>query len=211
MNKEKIINNLSFVIGVITVVLIAVFHKNLVISGVSAGVGAVLYGICIMFNKNSSGYLFFSLGISLSASLILFNYNVLDKGDAVTFMICLSTFLLMAVTLIFMYLNKKEIEKVYNIVVKGEVVDLIRNPNTNKEYYQVIYQYELDGKVYNVGTPDYVSKFIPKIGDSINIFIDPLDHANAFFEKSKTEKVYNIGLCTFFMIASLIIVITLFI
>lgn len=211
MNKEKIINNISFVIGVITLILIALFHNHLIISGIAAGVGSVLYGVCIMINRNSSGYLFFSLGLSLSFALILFDCGFLDKGDSVTFMICLSTFLLMAVTLIFMCLNKKEIAKIYSLVVEGEVIDLVKNPNTTKEYYQVIYQYKVGDEVYKVGTPDYINRFIPKLGDKIKIYIDPNDHANTFFEKTKPEKIYNIGLCTFFMIASLIIVITLFI
>lgn len=210
MNKEKIFSNLSFIIAVITIILIAFFHNNIAIIGVIGGIGGFLYGICLMINKNSTGYLFTSLGISLAASFLLYNYEKFDKGDAVTFMICESTFLLMLITLIFMYINNKELFKLYNMSVEAEVIDLVKNPNTTKEYYQVMYQYELDGKAYVVGTPGFINKSIPNIGDKKKIYVDSNDYANVYFDKTMKEKIYNIGLCSFLMIASLIIVITLF-
>lgn len=210
MNKEKIFSNLSFAIAVLTIALIAIFHSNITIIGVVAGVGGFLYGLCLMVNKNSSGYLFTSLGISLAASFLLYNCKILDKGDSVTFMICASTFLLMAITLIFMYINNKELFKIYNMDIEAEVVDLIKNPNTTKEYYQVMYQYEVDEKVYTVGTPGFINKSIPNIGDKKKLYVDSSDYANVYFDKTMKEKIYNVSLCAFFMVASLIIAITLF-
>lgn len=210
MNKDKVFSNLGFCVVVVTIILIAIFHNNISIIGLIGGIGGFLYGICLIVNKNSSGYLFTSLGISLACSFLLYNYKVFDRGDAVTFMICASTFLLMVITLVFMYINNKALFKMYNMQIDAEVVDLIKNPNTTKEYYQIIYQYELDGKVYSVGTPGFVNKNIPNIGDKKKVFVDSTDYANVYFDKSMKEKIYNVGLCAFFMIAALIITITLF-
>ncbi len=211
MNKEKLLNNLAFSIGVITIVFIAIFRNNIFIEGIIAGIGALLYGICIMFNKNTSGYLFFSIGVSLSLALGLYNYKVLDKEEALTFMICMSVFLLMLVTLIFMYINKKSLFKVYSKCVEGEVVNLVKNPNTNKEYYQVIYHYSIDGSMYTVGAPEFINKHVPNIGDKQNIYVDANDPSNVYFDKSKKEKIYNVSFCVGLMLVSLIIVISLFI
>lgn len=209
MNKEKILDSLSFVIVILTLIIMLIFKDNIIMVGIIAGVGSFLYGICNILKRNSMGCIFFSIGLSLVVTLLLYK-NVLDKGDSVTFMICLSTFLITVFTLIFMYFNDKAIFKQYDIEVEGKVVDLIKNPNTKQEYYQVVYEYELKGKVYSVATPGYIDKNIPSIGDKTKIYVDSKDIENVYFDKTKKQKVYNILLCVFLMIVSLVILINLF-
>lgn len=209
MNKEKLLDSFSFIIVILTLILMLIFKDNIIIVGMIAGAGSFLYGMCNIVKKNSLGCIFFSIGLSLLITLLLYK-RVLDKADSVTFMICLSTFLITIFTLIFMYFNDKKIFKQYDIVVDGKVVDLIKNPNTKQEFYQVIYEYELKGKVYNVATPGYMDRNIPSIGDTIKIYVDSKDLENVYFDKTKKQKICNVLLCLLLMVVSLIILINLF-
>lgn len=210
MKKETILNNIGFVIGVLTILLIIAFKDNIVLVGIIAGIGGFLYGLCLSLNLNNSGYIFISIGLSLASSLSLYKFNILEKGDAFTFMICCSIFLLMSVSLIFGELKKKAMFKKFSLIVDAEVIDLVKEPNTKREYYQPVYGYVVDGEEFVVGALGYTNKFIPKIGDKIKLYVDPNQHDSVFFDETIFNKVYNLGLTIFLMIASLIILISLF-
>ncbi len=211
MNKEKVLDSLSFVVGAITIVCAVILKDNIVMAGIVAGCGASIYGLLKALGKTTYGYIILSVGLGLVASLTLYKFSILDRPDALTFMICLSTFLLMLVTFIFDYLNRKAIFKLYSLKCEAEVIDLVKNPNTRKDYFQVMCSYELNEKYYTVGTPGYIGRFIPKMGDKINIYVNPLDNADVYFDKDIKEKIYETLLGLFLMLASLIIIITLFI
>lgn len=208
--KEKLLNNLSFFIGIITVVLVVIFNNNFLLASFIGGIGAFLYGILVSINKNNYGYLFISLGIGAFSSVILYRTGVFDKVNAITYMICVSVFVLMLITFIFTFINKKENSKLYDLVVEAVVVDLVKNKNTKKDFYQVIYEYELDDKRYTVGTPGFIEKNIPNIGDKKKIYVDSNDHSNVYFDKSLKEKITNNLIVLSLMIISLVIVISLF-
>lgn len=211
MKKETIIDSLSFVIGVLTVLLAVAFKDNLVYAGIIAGVGASLYGLLKALRKNSYGYILMSIGIGLFLALLLYKFEMLNRSDSLTFMICVSTNLLMLITFVFDFINRKEIFRVYDLKVEAEVVDLVKNPNTNKEYYQVMCAYTINDKDYIVGSPGFINKFIPKIGDKLTLYVDSKDNENVFFDKNKKEKIYDIGLGLFLIIATLLIILFLFI
>lgn len=97
------------------------------------------------------------------------------------------------------------------MAVLAFVVDLVKNPNTKKEYYQPIYQFEINGEVYTVEGLTFIDKFIPKIGESIKLYVDSKNYTDVYFDKSKREKIYSMGVGLFLMIASLVILISLFI
>lgn len=211
MKKEEIINNIGFVIAVITVILAVCFKDNIVLVGIIVGIGGFLYGLCLSLNLNNSGYVFLAIGGSLALSLSLYKFDILDKGDAFTFMICCSIFLLMIVYLIFSKIKEKKIFSKFSLVVDAEVVDLVKNPNTKKEFYQPVYSYVVDGESYVVNALGYTDKFIPKLGDKVKLYVDPTNYESVYFDSKLTSKLYNIGLCLFLLIASLVIMITLFI
>ena len=62
-----------------------------------------------------------------------------------------------------------------------------------------------------VGSPVYYEKRIPKLGDKLIIFVNPEDPLDVYFEKSKSDKLYGIAVGMFLLIASIVIIITLFI
>lgn len=211
MKKETLIDNLSFVVGVLTVLLVVFLKDNLVNAFIVAGVGSFLYGLLKALKKNSYGYILMSVGIGTSLALIIYKFEILNRSDSLTFMICVSTNLLMLVTFIFDYINRKEIFKIYDLKVEAEVANLVKNPNTNKEYYQVICEYTIDDKIYTVGSLGFINKFIPKIGDKVMLYVDSKDYENVYFDKNKKEKIYDIGLGLFLILATLIILLFLFI
>lgn len=135
MKKEEILNNIAFVLLVIAILLAVYFKDDLVKVGIILGIGGFLYGLCLAININSTGYVFLALGGSLTGSLSFYQFDILDKGDAFTFMICGSIFLFMLFTLIFGRIKNKKIFQMYSLIVEAEVIDLVKNPNTKKEFY----------------------------------------------------------------------------
>ncbi len=211
MKKEKILDTLSFIVAIATIIISLCFKNNYKYLILIASIGASIYGLLASLNKNNYGYIFLSLGPSALIAVLLYMNNILDKVDSVTFMITCSVFMLMVITLIFNYLNRKINFKKYSLIVEGSVIDLVKNPNTKKEYFQPVYEFEVDGEVYNVDYPIFMNRFIPNIGDKQKIYVNANDHKDVFFDKNTREKIYDYVLSIFLIIASLIIMITLFI
>lgn len=210
MKKDKIIDTINFVTLCLMVVLIAIFHQNIRLTFLILGIGSLISGICLIIKKEKNGWAFSSFGLSLIIDSVLYNYGILDKPDAITFMICCTAFLLSFLTIIISFINIKNIYNQYSIKVVAKVVDLEKNDKVKKECYQIIYSYEVDGKTYNIGSLGYVDKNIPNIGDSKELLIDSNDYANVYFDKSRWQKVLEFVIESILALVSLIILITLF-
>lgn len=208
--KNKIIENLGFAIGVVTVLLVVIFAKKLQVVCFIAGGGLSLYGLISILKKENTGYVVFSAGISLFLATFLYIFNILSKGDSITFVICLILALILGISMVVDFFNKKKIKEIFGIEIIANVIDLEKNPNTKKDFYRAIYKYEVDGNEYTVANPEYTNRFIPKIGDTLKIYVDSNDYLNVFFDKSLIEKIYIYGLNLFLIIASLVIIVTLF-
>lgn len=208
---KKILNILSYVFTILTLVTMIVVQNNLYKVAFVVGIGTTLIGIINILNSNNYGYLVFSPGVSLFTAVLMYKYSILNKSECVTLMISMSIFILMTITLITKLLNKKKVHQIYDKIIEAHVSDLIKNPNTKKEYYQIIYEYVVGKNLYTVGTPYYVDKFIPRIGDKLNLRISSKDYSDVFFEKRLIDKIYENGLVVGLMIVTLIIIVCLFI
>ena len=82
----------------------------------------------------------------------------------------------------------REFKKKHSLKVEATVIDLVKNPNTNREFYQPIYEYEVNDVVMEVGALGYYEKRIPKLGDKLIIFVNPEDSVN-FVSPSKYENI----------------------
>lgn len=211
MKKETILDTLSFIVAIVTIIVVVCLRSNYTYLILCGSIGATLYGLLASLNKNNYGYLFLSIGCSALITIILYMNKVLVRADAITFMITCSVFTLMIITLIFNYLNRKNNFKTYDLMVEGKVIDLVKNPNTKKEYFQPVYEFEVDGEVFNVNYPVFKNRFIPNIGDTEKIYVNSKDHKDVFFDKTVGEKICDYAVSAFLIIASLIIMITLFI
>lgn len=209
--KNKVLDNISFAIGAISIVLFFIFVNNIKLACIIGGIGSTLYGICSLLKKERMGYIFISIGVSVALGVGLHTLDILDQTKMITFILCLSLALLMVVSVVFNIINALDIKKRYSLVVEAKVIDLVKNPNVKGEYYQPIYQYDLDNISYCVEFPGYKKWFVPKIGDALKIFIEPGDHANTYFDKTLIEKISNYSISIFLAVVSLIIVVTLFI
>ena len=209
--NNKIVDTIRFTIGALTVVLIFVFKNSLSTVGLIAGIGAALYGVCSILMKEKLGYVFSGIGSSLFISVIIYKMKVLPQFESITFFMCLSLALIIIISLIFDELTNRSLKKIHSLEVEATVIDLVKNPNTNKEFYQPIYEYEVDGVLMNVGAPGYYEKRIPKLGDTLKIFVNPDDALDVYFEERKSDKLYHIGVGLFLLVASIIIIITLFV
>ncbi len=209
--KNKIIETLKFIVIIVTLLLIVVFQNSLSTAAIIGGVGVTLYGICVFLLKDKLGYVFTGLGISLISSMAIYKLDILPKFESITFFICLSMSLIVILSFIFEYITAKEYKRVHSLEIEAEVIDLIKNPNTKKEFYQPLFAYNVDGEELVVGLPGYIDKGIPKLGDKQKIYVNPNDSLDVYFEKRKNDKLYMLAVGLFFLIASVIIIITLFV
>lgn len=208
--KNKLIDNVSFAVLIITLLLIAVFRENgKVILFIASG-GLVLYGACACLQKQRYGTLIIGSGLSLLVTMFLYVFEMLDKSKSITFMICLSCFVIALLSFIFMLITQKEAMKRYSLIVEGEVIDLEKNPNTKKEYYKPIYNYVIKNMVYTVEYPYFLQKGLPKIGDKSKIYVDPNEPGEVYFDRKLLGKLYYYGTCGVLMLVSAIIIFTLF-
>lgn len=209
--KNKLLENISFIIIAVTLVLISVFNENGKAMIYIASAGLISYGTISCILKNRYGAMILGGGISLLVTMTLFNSKILDKIDSLTFFICLSLTIISFISYVFMVLNEKNIKSKYNMEVDAEVIDLEKSPNTKKDYYRPIYAYYMDKGEYKVALPYYLSKKFPKIGDKIKLKVDSNDHADVFFEKTLFNKIYYWSTGAILIIVCVGIIISLFI
>lgn len=208
--KEKIIDGIMGVLVLVLVILCVVFKESYFNLLISVSVIGLLLGILFILKKANYGFFVISMAISLLISCVLYKMDVFIFNEAMTFMICSSVFFLMLFSTIFDFVNKKVIQAHYSLLVTATLIDLERNKNVKKECYLPIYEYEVDGLVYEIAAPYYIEKNIPSLGETIFIMVNPEQHDQAYFKKPIKEDIKNISMAIFLMIACLIIIIGLF-
>ncbi len=209
--KNKILENMSFAVLAITLVVIAIFNKNANVMLYVASIGMIIYGLLASILKNRYGAMILGGGISLILAVTMYNNKILDKVDSLTFFVALTMCFICIISYVFMIINEKTLKSKYNMEVEAEVIDLEKNPNTKKEYYRPIYAYYLDNGEYKVALPYYLNKNFPKIGDKIKLKLDSNDHADVYFEKTLLNKLYYWSVGIVMIIASIGIIISLFV
>ena len=79
--KNKILNNLSFIVIVLTLVVICIFKDSGKIMLYTAGVGITVYGVLISLLRNRYGSVSLGGGFSLLISMLIYDNKILDKVD----------------------------------------------------------------------------------------------------------------------------------
>lgn len=209
--KNKILDNLSFVIIAVTLVLIAIFSKNGKVMLFIGAIGSSLYGVIACIKRERYGTVCLGAGLSLLVTILLYTNKILDKVDSTTFFVCSSMTVVCFITYIFMFINEKEIFKKYSLIVEGTVVDLEKNPNTKKDYFSPVYVYSVNDKEYRVGLPYYINRNIPNIGDKTKIYVDPDDNLDVYFDRNLLNKIRYWGTGLALIIVCVIIIFSLFV
>ena len=208
--KDKILEWVNFFVGVVFVLLIYFFRNNIFNVLAVASIGASIYGLISIIRAEKIGYAFCSFGISIGVALIFYHFEVLTGGKALTVALMFGISLLMLVTIIFTFVNRNTMLKKFSLPVSAEVIDLVKNPNTNKEFYQPVYAYTIDGEVYSVGALNFINKNIPSIGERITIYVDPKDHESVYFDKDKKTAIQDLVIIVVLMLVSFGIGISMF-
>ena len=210
MKKEKILDGITLVLGLALVILLLEFRKDYDALLYSASILGILLGICFVFKKYNYGYLIVSMAGSLLLSTIFYYQKILIFNECVTFMICSSVALLMFFTTIFDGLIKKGIKAKYSLEVMAKVIDLEQNKNVKKECYAPVYEYEVDGTIYEIVAPYYLDKNIPAIGDELMVRVDPTNAEQVYFDKSISEELKEKFVAIVLMIVCIMIIVGLF-
>lgn len=210
MKKEKILDSITIVLGLALVILLVVFRKDYDALLYSASILGILLGICFILKKYNYGYLIVSMAGSLLLSTIFYYQKILIFNECVTFMICSSVALLMFFTTIFDGLIKKGIKSKYSLEVMAKVIDLEQNKNVKKECYAPVYEYEVDGTIYEIVAPYYLDKNIPAIGDELMVRVDPTNAEQVYFDKSLSEELKDKFVAIILMIVCIMIIVGLF-
>jgi len=197
-------------LGLALVILLVVFRKDYDALLYSASILGILLGICFVFKKYNYGYLIVSMAGSLLLSTIFYYQKILIFNECVTFMICSSVALLMFFTTIFDGLIKKGIKAKYSLEVMAKVIDLEQNKNVKKECYAPVYEYEVDGTIYEIVAPYYLDKNIPAIGDELMVRVDPTNAEQVYFDKSISEELKEKFVAIVLMIVCIMIIVGLF-
>lgn len=210
MKKEKILDGISVILGLALVILLVVFRKDYDALLYSASILGILLGICLILKKLNYGYLVVSMAGSLLLSTIFYYQKILIFNECVTFMICSSVALLMFFTTIFDALIKKGIKSKYSLEVMAKVIDLEQNKNVKKECYAPVYEYEVDGTIYEIVAPYYLDKNIPAIGDELMVRVDPTNAEQVYFDKSLSDELKDKFVAIVLMIVCIMIIVGLF-
>lgn len=209
--KEKVINCLTYILTIILVIGILLFQNDIKKVFIFGSVMAFFLGILMVLRENKIGFLVTALGFSGVVTFFIYEREILDFNDSVTFMVCLSVALMVVLTDIFMVRMRKMILKKFNIILLGEVIDLEKNKNTRKEFYKIIYRYDIGGMEYIVEDPRYKKSNLPAIGDKREILVDPENLESTYFLPSKQEDLMVIVASLVFVIGAIGIIISILI
>ena len=210
MKKNKIIDVLIFIFGVVFALLLIAFQKQNDKLFIVAFLGCIVFGILLLFKFNKLGLLLEGIGIGGIVSLIIYYNEILKLGNTVTFFFCLSLAVMLILSLILGIIYRISVMKKFNLIIEGEVVDLVKNPNVKKDYYMPVYKYVIDGNEYFVEDINFKHNFVPNIGQIKKLYVDPNDPLQVYFLPSKFNDIKNVFGILFLSILCIIVIISLF-
>lgn len=210
MKKNKIIDVLIFIFGLVFALLLIAFQKQNDKLFIVAFLGCIVFGILLLFKFNKLGLLLEGIGIGGIVSLIIYYNGILKLGNTVTFFFCLSLSVMLILSLILGIIYRISVMKKFNLIIEGEVVDLVKNPNVKKDYYMPVYKYVIDGNEYFVEDINFKHNFVPNIGQIKKLYVDPNDPLQVYFLPSKFNDIKNVFGILFLSILCIIVIISLF-
>ena len=191
MKKENILDILSFIIVIVGVVLFVIYKNNMTISLTIIGCVGVLFGISSIVKGEQYGVPLTAICFMLSVTMALYMTKILNRDNAVTFMIVGSFVIFLLLSAFVTYITRIICLKKYSKTVEATVVDLKKNPNTKKEFYNVIYEYSVEDNTYQIESPFIYEKKVPSIGSTIDLHLNPVDFGDAWFDWDKVKLIKN--------------------
>ena len=208
---EEKVSNILFVFMAIMAILVVVFKDDMSAIVIILAVGLFVGGIAYVITKKPAGYLMLGVGISLGIGIALYRTDVLDIYDSFTFVFSATIASSMLLALAIETIRKKRILATHTIVVEAELVDLVRDVNVKKEVYLPVYSYKVEDEIYEVDYIKLLTKHLPSIGSTKPLRVNPKNHVDVYFEPEMKDKVTFVACAIFLSIASIAVMISLFI
>ena len=210
MMEEKT-SNIMFAFMAIMAILIVVFKNDMSAVVIILAVGLLGGGIGYLVEKKPAGYLMLGVGLSVGVGIALYRTGVLNIYDTFTFVFASTIALSMILALIIETIRKKQILNTHTLIVEAELIDLVRNVNVKKEIYLPVYSYKVDKEIYEVNYPKYLTKHLPSIGSTKPLKVNPKNHVDVYFEPEMKDKAIYVACALFLSIASIAVIVSLFI
>lgn len=188
--KKTIDNIIYILVAILLISVVALKDKYFLMLSITA-VFLVVIGILLFINKNNYAPMVFPIGLSLGISILLYRFNKFPLDKTIIFFFMVSLILIMIFTIIKYYLTLKYNIYTHKLEVKAEIVDLIKNPNLEVDFYYPVLNYKVDGERFELNYPVGFSKNIPNIGDEMTININPNDHLDVYFKPLKKTVIKN--------------------
>lgn len=210
MKKENIVNGCIYVVAIILAILTLIFQKNMSYILIIYGIGATIIGLLSIIIQKKYGILLIGLGANIVITYFLYIKEILTLPKCITFMICSSLSSIILITIIMGFIIRAMMKKKYIMEIDATVVDLIKEPNTKREYYKPLYAYKFKNTDYEIEALDYVKYFIPKIGSKVRINIKPDEPTEVYFFPSRYRIIIDVIGALLFISVCVYIIIKLF-
>ena len=203
---KKVLDWIKFILCVAYALYIIINKDNYYGMVLFACPLVVIIGIIMAINKEDKWWLVLLIGICLSISFLLFRFNVIDLYEAVVFVLILTLLSVLASSLIAYFLKIKTSMNIHKMVVEAEIVDMIRNPNLEKEVYIPLLIYAVNEEEFEFNyVPSQFEKY--SIGDKITAYINPNDYYDVYIPPVKKAIIKNVVGIVFIMIITIVILI----
>jgi hypothetical protein len=203
--KKKILDNIIYALGVMAAIFFLLFNSKLGVLIVGMDIFVIVISILLIINKNIIGVILAIISGTVGLALFLHHIKYFTSGESLSFVLDFSLFFTTVISTIkYLYdLNKNA--KTHEMLVIGEVIDLVKNPNLAVDYYVPVLGYEIKGEEFQVNYNVGFSKNIPEIGDTYNLYINPNDYYDVYFKPPIGNVIKNIAVNVFLSIITLII------
>lgn len=206
---KKIIDNIIFVLGALLLIIAIGLKDNYQLMLSIAAVLVTIIGILLFINKSNFSPIVLPIGISLAASVILYRFTKIPLYKITILFFTVSLFLILLITMIIYHLELKQYMKTHKMIVSAKIIDLIKNPNTEKDIYYPVLSYVINGDRFEINYPFGYVKNIPNIDDTIEININPNDYLDVYFKPSKKTILKNYMSCIAVFVLEIIVWISL--
>ena len=162
-----------------------------------------------IITKNEYSLIVLLLGICLEISYSLYRFKILDRSTAIVFMFIFSLFIILLLSIFRYFKSIKNNINIHKMELDATIVDLIKNPNFNKEVYVPLLEYKVKSEYFEFNYVSDDPKYLPKIGDTVKIYVNPNDYYDVYIPPSKRAIIKGLASTIFIMIVSLLLLIDL--
>lgn len=188
---KKTIDNIIYVLTAALLITIVVLKDKYFIMVSISAIALSIIGILLLINKNNYAPVVLPMGISLGLSVLLYRFTKIPLYKATLLFFLASLALIMIATIIKYYFTLKYNIATHKKEVAAEIIDLIKNPNVDVDFYYPVLSYKIESEEYEINYPIGYAKNIPEIGDKIIINVNPNDYLDVYFKPDKMSIIKN--------------------